>query len=75
MIKKFARRLSLAVALTCVAFSANLSFAQSTTSTTSSSPSPTAVTGTNPEPQAVTGTNPEPQTVIALVVLSVILGS
>jgi hypothetical protein len=72
MIKKLACRLSLAVALTCLAISANQSFAQSTTS---SSPRPAAVTGTNPEPQAVTGTNPEPQTVVALIVLSVILGS
>jgi hypothetical protein len=64
MIKKLARRLSLAVALTCFAISANQSFAQSTTSTPPTSPSP-----------AVTGTNPPPQTVVALVVLSVILGS
>ncbi len=71
MIKKLAHRLSLAFALTCLAFSANQLFAQSTTS---SSPNP-SVTGTNPEPQTVTGTNPEPQTVVALAILSAILGS
>lgn len=64
MIKKLARRLSLAVALTCLAISANQSFAQSATPAPSTSPTP-----------AVTGTNPPPQSVVALALLSVILGS
>jgi hypothetical protein len=70
MIKKLASRLGMVVALACFAFSATQSFAQSTTTSGSSS----TVTGTNPPP-TVTGTNPPPQTVVAMIVLSSILGA
>jgi hypothetical protein len=62
MIKKLTRRLSLAVALTCLAISANQSFAQSTPQSF-------------PSPNVVTGTDPPPQTLVALVVLFTILGA
>lgn len=60
MTKKFFRQLSLALPLVLVAFSANHALAQSASS---------------PSTNVVTGTDPEPQTVVALVVLSIILGS